>query len=156
MPKQTKNKLTLGLQNRYGSVYAGREKGANYVKFLLSNFYRFHPQSAIFSNFCGRYIAFLKLTVYSWAWTLVPIIFFKLAILVFSAFGNRDLAKQVTLKERLSGNLNTFPNTAFLTAWPWWRSPSRECGPLPPPILRNLCLWFWTYSRGSLKKNCSR
>ena len=42
--------------------------------------------------------------------------FFKLAILVFSAFGHRDLAKQVTLKERLSGNLNTFPNTAFLTA----------------------------------------
>ena len=36
--------------------------------------------------------------------------------LVFSAFGHRDLAKQVTLKERLSGNLNTLPNTAFLTA----------------------------------------
>ena len=42
--------------------------------------------------------------------------FFKLAILVFTAFGNRDLAKQVTLKESLSGNLNTLPNTAFLTA----------------------------------------
>ena len=40
----------------------------------------------------------------------------KLAILVFSAFGHRGLAKQVTLKVRLSGNLNTLPNTAFLTA----------------------------------------
>ena len=30
-----------------------------------------------------------------------------LAILVFSAFGHRDLAKQVTLKVRLSGNLNS-------------------------------------------------
>ena len=36
--------------------------------------------------------------------------------MVFSAFGHRDLAKQVTLKERLSGNLNTLPNTAFLAA----------------------------------------
>ena len=45
-----------------------------------------------------------------------PQVFFKLAILVFSAFGHRDLAKQVTLKVRLSGNLNTLPNTAFLTA----------------------------------------
>ena len=54
---------------------------------------------------------------------------------MFSAFGHRDLAKQVTLKERLTGNQNTFPNTAFLTAWPWWRSPSCECGPLPPPKL---------------------
>ena len=62
-------------------------------------------------------------------------------LLVFSAFGHRDLAKQVMLKECLSNNMNTLPNTAFLTAWPWWKSPSCECGPLPPPnlwyIIRN-------------------
>ena len=44
--------------------------------------------------------------------------FYLTGNMVFSAFGHRDLAKQVTLKERLSGNLNTLPNTAFLTAWP--------------------------------------
>ena len=33
--------------------------------------------------------------------------FILMAILVFNAFGHRDLAKQVTLKEHLSGNLNT-------------------------------------------------
>ena len=27
-----------------------------------------------------------------------------------------------SINQRLSGNLNTLPNTAFLTAWPCWRS----------------------------------
>ena len=37
------------------------------ANFLSRNFHCFYPQSAIFSNFCGPYIAFLELNVYSWA-----------------------------------------------------------------------------------------
>ena len=56
---------------------------------------------------------------------------------MFSAFGHRDLAKQVTLKVRLSGNLNTLPNTTFLTAWPWWRLPSCSS------VMKLTGLWVW-------------
>ena len=56
---------------------------------------------------------------------------------MFSAFGHRDLAKQVTLKVRLSGILNTLPNTAFLTAWPWWRLSSCDL------VMKLTGFWVW-------------
>ena len=38
---------------------------------VQANFHCFYPQSAIFSNFWGRYIAFQELNVHCWAWTMV-------------------------------------------------------------------------------------
>ena len=46
---------------------------------------QFSPQSSIFCNFRGRFRALLELNVYSWAWTMLPIIL-EIVFRLFSFF----------------------------------------------------------------------
>ena len=54
--------------------------------FLIKQFSLFNPKWSIFGNFRGRYRAHLELNVYSWAWTMLPIIL-DIVFRWFTCFG---------------------------------------------------------------------
>ena len=87
---QARNKSSHPQSDRYGDQIRGLPPTLTCCEYL-PEFHNWHIcglsrgcfQSAIFSNFWGRYIAFLEQNSYSWARTMVPIILYCILIIFF-------------------------------------------------------------------------